>query len=91
MAERKKRRVPYDKAHGRDYKSDYEKFQKSAKRKKYRAELNKYNRDHGAKKGDKTDASHKQGKIVGYEPQSVNRARAEASRLKGSRRRKRKQ
>ena len=32
--------------------------------------------------GDKKDASHKGGKIVGFEAQSKNRGRAEASRLK---------
>jgi len=74
----------------RDYKMEYKKFQSSKKRRKYRAELNKYNRDHG-KYGvnDGLDASHKNGKIVGYESEHVNRGRAEASRLRGSRRKKR--
>ena len=36
--------------------------------------------------GDKKDASHKNGKIVGMENQSVNRGRAEKSRLPGSKR-----
>jgi hypothetical protein len=31
----------------RDYKKEYKKFQSSKKAKKYRAELNKYNRDKG--------------------------------------------
>ena len=67
----------------RDYKAEYKKFQSSPKMKKYRAELNKYNRDKGTYgNGDKKDASHKGGKIVGFEEQSKNRGRAEKSRLK---------
>jgi tRNA nucleotidyltransferase/poly(A) polymerase len=51
--------------------------------KKYRAELNKYNRQKGTYgNGDKKDASHKNGKISGYEDQSKNRGRREKSRLK---------
>ena len=51
--------------------------------KKYRAELNKYNRQKGTYgNGDKKDASHKGGKIVGFEEQSKNRGRREKSRLK---------
>jgi len=69
----------------RDYKSEYAKFQKSRKRKRYRAELNKYNREHGGG-GSGTDASHKNGKIVGYESAAINRGRREKSRLKGSKR-----
>jgi len=61
----------------------YKKFQASDKAKKYRAELNKYNRDHGTYgNGDGKDASHKGGKIVGFEDQSKNRSRKEKSRLK---------
>ena len=71
----------------RDYKDEYKKFQSSDKMKKYRAELNKYNRDKGTYgNGDGKDASHKDGKIVGMEDQSVNRGRAEKSRLIGSKR-----
>jgi hypothetical protein len=67
----------------RDYKAEYKKFQSSTKSKKYRAELNKYNRDKGTYgNGDGKDASHKNGKIVGFEAESVNRGRAEKSRLK---------
>ncbi len=67
----------------RDYKAEYKKFQSSPERIKYRAELVKYNRDKGTYgNGDKKDASHKNGKIVGFEDQSVNRGRAEKSRLK---------
>jgi hypothetical protein len=68
----------------RDYKDEYEKFQSSSERKKYRAELNKYNREKGTYgNGDGLDASHKKGKIVGFEDQSKNRGRREKSRLKG--------
>ena len=74
----------------RDYAREYRLFQKSAKRRKYRAQLNKYNRDHGTYgNGDGKDASHKGGKIVGFESSHVNKGRAEKSRLKGSKRRKR--
>jgi len=67
----------------RDYKAEYKKFQSSTKSKKYRAELNKYNRDKGTYgNGDNKDASHKGGKIVGFEAQSKNRGRREKSRLK---------
>ena len=67
----------------RDYKDEYKKFQSSTKSKKYRAELNKYNRDKGTYgNGDNKDASHKGGKIVGFESASKNRGRAEKSRLK---------
>ena len=69
----------------RDYKDEYKKFQSSKKMKKYRAELNRYNRRKGTYgNGDGKDASHKKGKIVGYEDESTNRGRAEKSRLKGS-------
>ena len=71
----------------RDYKTEYKKFQSSKKMRKYRAELNKYNRDRGTYgNGDGKDASHKKGKIVGMEDQSVNRGRSEKSRLVGSKR-----
>ena len=72
-----------DEAAKRDYKKEYEKYGKSEKAKKYRAELNKYNRDKGTYgNGDGKDASHKDGKIVGFEDQSKNRGRREKSRLK---------
>ena len=75
------------KEYTRDYKAEYKKFQSSPERIKYRAELVKYNRDKGTYgNGDGKDASHKDGKIVGFEDQSKNRGRAEASRLKGSKR-----
>ena len=67
----------------RDYKNEYKKFQSSKKMKKYRAELNQYNRRKGTYgNGDKKDASHRNGRIVGFEDESVNRGRAEKSRLK---------
>ena len=66
----------------RNYKAEYKKFQSSPEKIKYRAELVKYNRDKGTYgNGDKKDASHKGGKIVGFEAQSKNRGRAEASRV----------
>jgi len=73
----------------RDYKREYAKFQSSDKMKKYRAELNRYNREKGTYgNGDGLDASHKGGKIVGFEKESINKGRAEKSRLKGSKRKK---
>ena len=66
----------------RDYKDEYKKFQKH--KSGYRAKLNKYNRKKGTYgNGDGLDASHKGGKISGFEPQSKNRGRAEKSRLPG--------
>ena len=55
-----------DEAADRDFKDEYKKFQSSTKSKKYRAELNKYNRKKGTYgNGDGKDASHKGGKIAG--------------------------
>ena len=69
----------------RNYKEEYEKFQKE--KSAYRAKLNKYNRDKGTYgNGDGMDASHKNGKISGFEPSSKNKGKAEKSRLKGSKR-----
>jgi len=66
----------------RNYKDEYKKFQKH--KSGYRAKLNKYNRKKGTYgNGDGLDASHKGGKISGFEPQSKNRGRAEKSRLPG--------
>ena len=71
----------------RDYKKEYREHQSSPKRKKYRAKLNQYNRERGTYgNGDGLDASHKGGRIAGFEAQSKNRARKEA----GKKRRKRK-
>ena len=61
----------------RKKKNEYQKkYNARPEEKKRRAELNKYNRDKGTYgNGDKKDASHKNGKIVGMEKQSTNRAR----------------
>ena len=75
--------IELDEEAKRDYKAEYKKFQSSTKAKKYRAELNKYNRQKGTYgNGDGKDASHKGGKIVGFETESKNRGRREKSRLK---------
>ena len=72
-----------DEAKKRDYKAEYKKYGSSKKAKKYRAELNAYNRKKGTYgNGDGKDASHKGGKIVGFEEESKNRGRREKSRLK---------
>jgi hypothetical protein len=71
----------------RDYKKEYEKFQSSEERKKYRAELLKYNRENGTDgNGDGKDANHVGGKIKGFVRASINRAKREKSRLRGSKR-----
>ena len=55
----------------RDYKDEYKKFQSSKKMKKYRAELNRYNRQKGTYGNhDKKDASHRSGRIVGFEDEA---------------------
>jgi len=78
IEERKK----WNKSTGRDY-SKEKKFQSSPKQRKYRSELNKYNRDKNTYgNGDGKDASHEGGKIVGFESQSKNRGRKEKSRMK---------
>jgi len=78
-----KKKVQKEAKKKRDYKKEYAKYGKSKKAKKYRAELNKYNREKGTYgNGDGKDASHKGGKIVGFEDQSKNRGRREKSRLK---------
>ena len=66
----------------RNYKKEYKKYQSSPKRKKYRAKLNAYNRKKGTYgNGDGLDASHKKGKIVGFESQSRNRARKKKNKV----------
>jgi len=51
-------------------------YQKKEKLKKYRRDLQRYNRDKGTHgNGDGKDASHKNGKIVGFENESKNRSR----------------
>ena len=75
--------TPDDDTPKRDYIQEYKKFQSSSKMKKYRSELNRYNRKKGTYgNGDGLDASHRNGKIVGFEDQSKNRGRREKSRLK---------
>ena len=60
------------------------KFNKKPFQRKKRAELNRYNRKKGTYGNrDGLDASHKGGKIVGFEAYSKNRGRAEKSRLPG--------
>ena len=64
------------KAVRRNYRKEYLRDNASEKRKDYRKDLQQYNRDKGTHgNGDKLDASHKGGRIVGFEPQSKNRAR----------------
>lgn len=65
----------HNKSTGRDYSKEAE-WQSSEKQKKYRAELNRKNRDAGTYgNGDKKDMSHtKSGKMVS-ESQSANRSR----------------
>jgi hypothetical protein len=67
------------------YREKYKKYHSSPAAKKKRAELNKYNRDKGTYgNGDGKDASHKGGKIVGFESAKKNRGRTgEKSRTKG--------
>jgi|TARA_R110000823_G_scaffold12673_2_gene42478 hypothetical protein len=66
----------------RDYKDEYKKFQSSPAMIRYRTLLKKYNRDKGTYgNGDGLDASHKNGKIVGFELSSINKGRKEKSRL----------
>ena len=51
-------------------------YQKKEKLKKYRRDLQQYNRDKGTHgNGDSKDASHKNGKIAGFEDESKNRSR----------------
>ena len=69
----------------RDYKDEYEKFQKD--KSTYRAKLNKYNREKGTYgNGDGQDASHNNGEITGFLDSSNNKGKKEKSRLKGSKR-----
>jgi hypothetical protein len=64
-----------NKATGRDYSKEAA-YNASERRKKYRAALNRYNRKKGTYgNGDGLDASHKGGKIVGFEKAKTNRSR----------------
>jgi len=59
----------------RNYKAEYKKFHSSPAAKKKRASLNKYNRKKGTYgNGDGLDASHRGGKIVGFERASRTEA-----------------
>ena len=59
----------------RDYKNEYRKYGSSLKAKKYRAALNRYNRENGTYgNGDGKDAAHNGSNIAGYQDESVNRA-----------------
>ena len=72
----------YSKEDGRDYEKE-RKYNDRPKARKYRAKLNKYNRDKGTYgNGDKRDASHRGGRIAGFEPSSKNKGRKEKSRNK---------
>lgn len=72
----------YSKEDGRDYEKE-RKYNDTPKARKYRARLNKYNRDKGTYgNGDGRDASHSGGSIAGFESSSKNKGRKEKSRLK---------
>jgi broad specificity phosphatase PhoE len=59
----------------RNYKNEYEKYGKTEAAKKYRAELNKYNRDKGTYgNGDGLDAAHSGSRIRGFIRKALNRA-----------------
>jgi len=59
----------------RNYKDEYEKYGKSKAAKKYRAELNAYNRRKGTYgNGDGLDAAHEGGKIRRFIKKAINRA-----------------
>jgi hypothetical protein len=65
MADKKKPRKPYNKSTGRDYKSDYKKFQGTESAKKDRASRNSARRDAEksgrVSKGDGKDVDHSDG------------------------------
>jgi hypothetical protein len=59
----------------RNYKKEYAKYGKSTAAKKYRAELNKYNRKKGTYgNGDGLDAAHEGGRIKRFIKAAINRA-----------------
>ena len=73
----------------RNYKREYRLFQSSAKRRKYRAALNKHSRRMGTYgNGDHKDWAHHGGKITRMESEHQNRGTIEKSRRKGSKRKK---
>lgn len=60
----------------RNYKEEYRRYGKSKEAKRYRAELNQYNRKKGTYgNGDGLDASHEGGRIRGWLKQAINRAK----------------
>lgn len=59
----------------RNYKEEYRKYGSSKAAKKYRAELNSYNRKKGTYgNGDGLDAAHEGGKIKRFLKAAINRA-----------------
>jgi hypothetical protein len=71
----KNKRAGSNKATGRDYSYD-KAYQASPERKKYRARLNRVNRERGTYgNGDNKDASHKKDGSIMMEHKSRNRAR----------------
>ena len=71
----KNKRPSSNKATGRDYSYDKE-YQKQKRVKDYQVELHRYNREKGTYGNkDGKDASHKGGRIAGFEAASKNRAR----------------
>ena len=69
----------------RDYKDEYDKFQKD--KSAYRAKLNKYNRDQDTYgNNDNLDATHSNGEITGFVDSSTNKGKIEKSRKEGSHR-----
>ena len=59
----------------RDYDKEYKKYGKSKSAKKYRAELNRYNRKKGTYgNGDDLDAAHEGGRIRRFVKSALNRA-----------------
>lgn len=91
-----KKRKPYNKSTGRNYKKDYAKFQSSTKAKKDRAARNRSRAEAmkkgRVKKGDGKDVHHTNGvrkKATKVMSKSKNRGMIEKSRRKGSKRKKR--
>ena len=77
MAPKKKK-----KPKARNYKKEYADYHSSPAKIKYRAKLNAYNRKKGTYgNGDGLDASHKGGRIAGFEKQSINRSRKKNNRV----------
>jgi hypothetical protein len=59
----------------RNYKQEYARYGKTKAAKKYRAELNQYNRERGKYgNGDGLDAAHENGKIKRFIKAAINRA-----------------